>query len=462
MKTGEWSFSKAFLKSKTLSQENTSWKRRFVEIAIVLCSVLLVALPGLAADQTVQKADRITTASEDEYVLGIYGNANLDDTIDMRDITYTARIICWLEEPTDLADANLDGKITARDMTQIGLIILGREKKLTIVDAEGAAKTVSKPIEKIVTLNPDCTEAIRGIGAKDIISGIEGATAGYTKFFPEISQLPSVGRGNTPDIELIVEMNPDILIAYAPGIYNPGHAGLEDMLEPEVTVVRLDFYKAETIREEMLKLGYLLHKEDNAREYVEWHDKYFDEIEDEVLGIPEDDKPEVYIDYGGVEENVRLTCAKGTGNHQLCEQAGGKNIAAGLPSDLAPGYPYVSLEWILDQDPEVIIGQASGYNTRAGGYETDDESEMKKYYDDILALPGIDNIAAVNTSRVHIIQGDISGGLAYLVGLAYHAKWFHPEQFSDLDPQEIHQEYIDQFCGIDFDVREQGVFVYHP
>ncbi|MCK4734686.1 MAG: ABC transporter substrate-binding protein, partial [Methanophagales archaeon] len=292
--------------------------------------------------------------------------------------------------------------------------------------------------------------------------GIEGATAECTLFFPEISQLPSVGRGNTPDLEIIVEMNPDILIAYAPGIYNPSHPGLENMLEPEVTVVRLDFYKPETIRGEMLKLGYLLHKEDNAREYVEWHDKYVDKIEERVSGISEADKPEVFIDYGGAGENERLTCAKGTGNHQLCEQAGGKNIAAGLPSGLAPGYPYVSLEWILERDPEIIIGQASGYNTRAGGYETDDESEMKKYYDEILALSGIGNLAAVNNSRVHIIQADSAGGLAYLVGLAYHAKWFHPEQFRDLDPQEIHQEYIDKFCDIDFDVREHGVFVYHP
>jgi iron complex transport system substrate-binding protein len=369
MKIGESSFGKSFLS-----------KKRF-EIAIVLCSVLLVTtLPGIAAGQN-------------QETLGIYGNANLDDTIDMRDITYTARIICWLEEPTD---------------------------------------SVSKPIEKIVTLNPDCTEAIRGIGAKDRISGIEGATAECTLFFPEISQLPSVGRGNTPDLEIIVEMNPDILIAYAPGIYNPSHPGLENMLEPEVTVVRLDFYKPETIRGEMLKLGYLLHKEDNAREYVEWHDKYVDKIEERVSGISEADKPEVFIDYGGAGENERLTCAKGTGNHQLCEQAGGKNIAAGLPSGLAPGYPYVSLEWILERDPEIIIGQASGYNTRAGGYETDDESEMKKYYDEILALSGIGNLAAVNNSRVHIIQADSAGGLAYLVGLAYHAKWFHPEQFRDL------------------------------
>ncbi|MCK4733444.1 MAG: hypothetical protein KAT65_13410, partial [Methanophagales archaeon] len=53
-----------------------------LEIAIVLCSVFLVAIPAIAAEQTTQNvnANTITTASEDDFVLGIYGNANEDDT----------------------------------------------------------------------------------------------------------------------------------------------------------------------------------------------------------------------------------------------------------------------------------------------------------------------------------------------------------------------------------------------
>ncbi len=65
-----------------------------VEVAVVVCSVFLVAMPAIAADQTTQKvsASTITTASEDDYVLGVYGNANEDDTIDMRDLTYVKLI----------------------------------------------------------------------------------------------------------------------------------------------------------------------------------------------------------------------------------------------------------------------------------------------------------------------------------------------------------------------------------
>jgi iron complex transport system substrate-binding protein len=144
----------------------------------------------------------------------------------------------------------------------------------------------------------------------------------------------------------------------------------------------------------------------------------------------------------------------------MCVQAGGINIAADLPPGLAPGYPYAELEWILDQEPTVVIGQASGYNSRGGGYETDDDSDLEAYYDEIIGLPGFGEIPAVKNNRIHIMQGEVSGGLADVVGLAYYAEWFHPDLFENMDAQAIHQEYIDEFCGIDFDVAEHGVFVY--
>ena len=414
-------------------------RKKLVLIGVAVCVILAsLTSPVLAsADET----------------LNIYGNANMDDTIDVCDLTYTERIRFELEDSTALADANYDTYIDMGDVLQEALIILGREKKLTIVDAEGAAKTVSKPIEKIIVLNTDCAQAIRAIGAKGRIVGIESFSVAEKKvFFPDISELPTVGWGHMPDCEEILALEPDILIAYAPGIFNPGHEGLEDKLEPAVTVVRLDLYRAETIREEMLKLGYLLDEEENAREYVEWHDEYADEIEDIVSGISEDDKPQVFLDWGTKHagESERDTVAKGSASHKRCEKAGGINIAA----DFSMPYLSVGLEWILDQSPEIIIGCSEGYNQHGGGYETDDESELREYYDKIIGLPGFEN------KKVYIITHEVTSGPGYLVGLAYHGQWFHPELFSDLDPQEMHQEYVDEFCGIDFDVRGHGVFVY--
>ncbi|MCK4735658.1 MAG: hypothetical protein KAT65_24600, partial [Methanophagales archaeon] len=50
-----------------------------LEIAVVLCSVFIVAIPAIAAMQEVS-ASEVITASKDDYVLGVCGNANEDDT----------------------------------------------------------------------------------------------------------------------------------------------------------------------------------------------------------------------------------------------------------------------------------------------------------------------------------------------------------------------------------------------
>ena len=126
----------------------------FLEIVVVLCSVFLVALPAIAAEQSTQEvsAAEVTTASEDDYVLGIYGNANEDDTIDMRDLTYVKLIFFGKKPETALADAKYDGKINPLDFIQIKLIIVGKEKELTIIDGNERAKMFKLPITRIIDL----------------------------------------------------------------------------------------------------------------------------------------------------------------------------------------------------------------------------------------------------------------------------------------------------------------------
>jgi ABC-type Fe3+-hydroxamate transport system substrate-binding protein len=124
-----------------------------VEIAIVLCSMFFVAIPAIATEQNqaVQKAsaNEVTTASEDDYVLGVYGNANEDDTIDMGDVVYTKLAIFGKKSKTELCDAKYDGRINVLDVIQTKLIILNKEKELTFVDTAEKIVTVKKPIERV-------------------------------------------------------------------------------------------------------------------------------------------------------------------------------------------------------------------------------------------------------------------------------------------------------------------------
>ncbi len=61
-------------------------------------------------------ASIITLSSGSGYVLNVFGNANMDGTIDQEDIATLREIISNNMSPTELADANLDGEVDLRDI----------------------------------------------------------------------------------------------------------------------------------------------------------------------------------------------------------------------------------------------------------------------------------------------------------------------------------------------------------
>ena len=425
-----------------------------MEIAVVLCSILLVAAsPGIAADKTTQKisANTITTASEDDYVLGVYGNANEDDTIDMRDLTYVKLIFFGKKPETELADAKYDGKINPLDFIQIKLIIVGKEKELTFIDNAERIVTVKKPIERIVMLSTDSAEVVRTLGAKDKIVGVSTYLAKDKIFFPDIAKLPTVGSSFHPDCEAVLSLKPDIVFAYTSALKY-----FADTLETAgISVAGFSGCKLLTRDVQLRTWGYILGKTDGAEELIDFYHGCTDPIAESVKGIPEEKKPKVYIEC----YNDYRARNKRSGAHPMCEMAGGINIGADL-DPFGEGTTFeVDPEWVIEQNPDVIVKVVSGSKV-SSGYDEDDPAEMEAVRNTIMSRTGFENIAAVKNGRVYLICPDICERSSNSIGVAYFAKWFHPTIFEDLDPQAIHQEYIDEFCGIDYDVTEHGVFVY--
>ncbi|MGP8319981.1 MAG: ABC transporter substrate-binding protein [Methanosarcinaceae archaeon] len=406
-----------------------------IPAGITIIMLLLYCTPPVAAS---------------DYTLGIFGNTNEDDTIDLEDVEYAVNIILGLNDQTQLADSKYDEQINILDVTQIELIMLGKGKELTFIDAAKNTATVKIPIERIVILNTDFAEAIAVLDAQDRVVGVAHSTKECTKLLPKISAKTDIGDWSTPDIEAILARNPDTLCVYGKW---PAAEKLDDKLPDNLNIIRLDFYKAETIREEMIKLGYLLNSKERTDEYLRWHDRYISLIYEKVLGIPDNEKVSIFIDSGGGKTFGRKAYSTGTGMHDLCTYAGGVNIASGYVEK----YADVETEWILEQDPDMIIGISY-----KGGYEIDDDTLIKAHYDEIIDLPGFANIAAVQNDRIHIMSNDFAFAPHYPASLAMTAKWLYPETFADLNPEAIHQEYIDTFIGIDFNVSEQGVFEYSP
>ena len=325
----------------------------------------------------------------------------------------------------------------------------------TIIDdsAEPVTVTVYKPVNSIIVLHSNSAEILRTLDSPDKIIGISKHTADCSDFFPQIGRLPMVGSMTSPDIEKIVSLDPDVVIAYGSHFTRWSEELGKKLHGTDIILIRLDCYKPETMIDDVRKLGYIIDRESEAEEFAGWYLGYLDVIDGRIGDLREDEKPRVYIE--GYDDYK--TYSSGSGAHQLVEMAGGRNLAAGLSGS----YMKVDPEWVVVQNPDIIVKVVGTQTGALCGYGTDDPMEMRALRDDIMSRPELADAEAVRTGRVYLICA--SGTWTnpkYLIGLSYLAGWFHPDLFEDMDPEAIHHEYLSGFQGLNYNSSERGVFVY--
>ena len=392
-------------------------------------------------------------AAASDYTLGVFGNANEDDTINMQDVTYTELIILEYRDQTELADAKHDGKINMQDVTQIELVILGKEKEITIIDAADRAVTVNKPIEGgIISFGTYTPEILRILGEQDKMVAVNKYVKSNEVYFPELSKLPSIGSGYSPDLELVASLNPELVLAWTT---KPERIeALVEIVPNDCSVVSLMFYRSEDMVEETEKLAYILGKRDEAKYYIDdFHNEYVDRIKAQTEGLSDEERPNIYVesDWG----DKYNTWAGGSAANGFIEIAGGRNILVDTPGE---GSVTVDPEEVVEKNPDIIIRYIDAADA---GYEVEDSSNMKALRESIMTRPELANVKAVKNGAVYVMDKDPIYGPDYPIAIAYWAKWSHPDLFEDLDPQAIHQQYID-IQGLDYDLNEHGVFVYPP
>lgn len=392
----------------------------------------------------------IMSVSAADFTLDLFGNANMDDIIDSNDITYVEGILNNTNKQTDLADANQDGKVDKSDVDRIEQIIAGTESELYYIDCNGKTSRVKHPLQKIIIQYDNTAEIIRILGAEDRVVGVDseggaGAIQKYPRYFPEFNKTTSIGNRNECNAETILELKPDALIT---GI-KLGCPDIETKVkDADIDVVRLETWSKGV--PSLMMMAYMLDEVDNAKKYREWQNGYLDMVREKVASIPMDKRLSVFVDRPG-----NTTVVRGSGYSEAIETAGGINIAADLTGSSGNTLPPVDPEWVLEQNPDVVIGLS--WN---GGYEVDDDPVLKERYNQIMGTPGFNEINAGKDNRIYVTYFINTLGPGEQIGILYFAKWLYPDLFKDLDPQAAHQEYIDKFQHVDYSLKEHGVFVY--
>ena len=84
---------------------------------------------------------------------------------------------------------------------------------VAVTDDAGRQVTLSAPARRIISLAPHATELLFAAGAGDRVVGVSE----YSNYPPQARQIAAVGGAATLDIERIIMLKPDLVVAWASG-----------------------------------------------------------------------------------------------------------------------------------------------------------------------------------------------------------------------------------------------------
>jgi iron complex transport system substrate-binding protein len=328
---------------------------------------------------------------------------------------------------------------------------------LTITDSAGQTTTVYRPLRRVVIFNANNLRAMRVLDVElDRIVGVTNTVHNDPVYFHEYQETPDMGSLSSPNYEQVLLVHPDAVFFYASTSVIASNEIEKKLgsIEPGIRFFRFDCYRPMTYADEVRILGHLLGKEEEADRFLAFYEDVTDTVAEGIEKIPDEDRVQVYVERTGDYSSA----GNMAGYQEKIELAGGKNIFADSSTDTMTVDP----EEVIIRNPDVIFKVIShGAGSHGGGYSNDDDrlaSEM--VHRSIMSRPGWDQINSVRDGRVHLIHNDIIGGADNFIGIAYLAKWFYPDLFSDLDPRAIHQQYLTEFQRLDYDLDEHPEFVY--
>lgn len=252
----------------------------------------------------------------------------------------------------------------------------------TITDAMQRPVKVPKFPKRVVSMAPSNTEMLFAIGLDEEIVGV-------TNFcdYPESAKYKQkIGGYFTPNVEAILSLKPDLVIATPDGYVKKN---IELLESAGISVFIVNPKNIDEILNTMLTLGKITKKEENAKRMVNELSVRIRRIRDRVAKVPAEMRPKVFYE---ISHDPLITTGPGTFVDDIINEAGGINIA----SDAKTAWPRYSVEAIIAKDPDIIITTPHA--------TTNDRAQMPAGSD---FWNRLSTISAVKHNRIYPVNPDI-------------------------------------------------------
>ena len=217
---------------------------------------------------------------------------------------------------------------------------------ITITDDAGRQVVLARPARRIISLAPFITELLFAAGAGEAVVGV-------TEFsdYPEAARpITRVGGGAGLDLEAILALRPDLVVAWQSG--NPV-GQVERLQSLGLNVFMSEPRQLLDVPDTLLRLGRLAGTEQVAQANADRFTRRYEQLQQRYAR-----RPLVSVFYQ-IWEQPLMTL---NGEHlfsDVVRLCGGRNVFDDLPA-LAP---QVDIEAVLVADPEVIVVAANDHDS---------------------------------------------------------------------------------------------------
>ena len=213
---------------------------------------------------------------------------------------------------------------------------------IELPQADGTVLVLPHPAQSIITLAPNLAELVYAAGSGDRLI----ATVEYSDYPQAAARLPRVGDAFRLDLEQILSLKPDLVIAWDSG--NP-HAAIARLRALDVATWSIEIHEPADIASVLEQIGQATGKPETAREAAEQIRLELAELQQQYAGA-------TAVSYFYQVAASPLYTINGqhlvSRGFALC---GGTNVF----QDAAMLAPQVSYEAVIAADPQVLLASAS-------------------------------------------------------------------------------------------------------
>jgi iron complex transport system substrate-binding protein len=223
-------------------------------------------------------------------------------------------------------------------------------------DAMGRQVKIPKSVKRIISMAPNVTEMLFVLGLDNEIVGVTD----FCNYPPEAKSKTKIGGYYNPNIEVIISLSPDLIIATPDGY---SKERIDRLDQSGIPIFLINPQNIDDVLNSILLLGKVTDKEEIANQEVKKMRSRIMKIEGKIKQIPAQKRVKVFYEIG---EDPLVTVGPNNFVNDLIEMAGGINIADDAPNS----WPVYSVEAVIMKNPNIILTAPSTMVSSTGQQRT--------------------------------------------------------------------------------------------